>query len=114
VFGLIQGGIVFVMSWGLQVAPRHCWLPRSKRQTAHATRRLKCCATLVSGYVCDVCPRRRRRSHMAASMAPIAKDFKIEKEPVELFGLMMRRWCLPCRSTASSMVWAVLLRLALG
>jgi len=26
---------------------------------------------------------------MAASMAPIAKDFKIEKEPVELFGLMM-------------------------
>src|SRR6202021_331975 len=26
---------------------------------------------------------------MAASMAPIAKDFKIEKEPVELFGMMM-------------------------
>jgi OFA family oxalate/formate antiporter-like MFS transporter len=26
---------------------------------------------------------------MAASMAPIAKDFKIEKEPVELFGMIM-------------------------
>jgi len=44
---------------------------------------------------------------MAASMAPIAKDFKIEKEPVELFGLIMPALVSLCPSTASSTVSAV-------
>ena len=31
---------------------------------------------------------------MAASMAPIAKDFKIDKVPVDLFGITMAAWRL--------------------
>jgi OFA family oxalate/formate antiporter-like MFS transporter len=91
VFGLIQGGIVFVMSWGLQVAPPSLLASKVKAdQTAHGytpaeVLRNPCFWVLYVMFVLVAAG----GLTMAASMAPIAKDFKIEKEPVELFGMMM-------------------------
>jgi len=91
VFGLIQGGIVFVMSWGLQVAPASLQASKVKAdQTAHGytpaeVLRSPCFWVLYLMFVLVA----SGGLTMAASMAPIAKDFKIEKEPVELFGMMM-------------------------
>jgi OFA family oxalate/formate antiporter-like MFS transporter len=91
VFGLIQGGIVFVMAWGLQVAPPSLLVAKVKaNQTSHGytpTEVLRSPVFWVM-YVMFVLVAAGGLT-MAASMAPIAKDFKIEKEPVELFGLMM-------------------------
>jgi OFA family oxalate/formate antiporter-like MFS transporter len=90
-FGLIQGGIVIVMSWGLLVAPASLQAAKVKAdQTAHGytpgeVLRSPCFWVL---YVMFVLVAAGGLS-MAANMAPIAKDFKIEKEPVELFGLIM-------------------------
>jgi MFS transporter, OFA family, oxalate/formate antiporter len=91
VFGLLQGGIVFVMSWGLQVAPPSLLASKVKAdQTAHGytpaeVLRNPCFWVLYVMFVLVAAG----GLTMAASMAPIAKDFKIEKEPVELFGMMM-------------------------
>jgi MFS transporter, OFA family, oxalate/formate antiporter len=91
VFGLIQGGIVFVMSWGLQVAPPSLLASKVKAdQTAHGytpaeVLRSPCFWVMYVMFVLVAAG----GLTMAASMAPIAKDFKIEKEPVELFGMMM-------------------------
>ena len=91
VFGLIQGGIVFIMSWGLQVAPPSLLAAKVKAdQTAHGytpaeVLRSPCFWVLYVMFVLVAAG----GLTMAASMAPIAKDFKIEKEPVELFGMMM-------------------------
>jgi MFS transporter, OFA family, oxalate/formate antiporter len=91
VFGLIQGAIVFIMSWGLQVAPPSLLVAKVKAdQTAHGyspTEVLRSPVFWVM-YVMFVLVAAGGLT-MAASMAPIAKDFKIEKEPVELFGMMM-------------------------
>jgi OFA family oxalate/formate antiporter-like MFS transporter len=90
-FGLIQGGIVFLMSWGMQVAPASLQASKVKAdQTAHGytpaeVLRSPCFWVLYVMFVLVAAG----GLTMAASMAPIAKDFKIEKEPVELFGMMM-------------------------
>jgi OFA family oxalate/formate antiporter-like MFS transporter len=91
VFGLIQGGIVFIMSWGLQVAPPSLLAAKVKAdQTAHGYTPAEVLRSPVFWvlYVMFVLVAAGGLT-MAASMAPIAKDFKIEKEPVELFGMMM-------------------------
>ena len=91
VFGLIQGGIVFLMSWGLQVAPASLLASKVKaNQTAHGytpaeVLRSPCFWVMYVMFVLVA----SGGLTMAASMAPIAKDFKIEKEPVELFGILM-------------------------
>jgi len=91
VFGLLQGGIVFVMAWGMQVAPTSLLATKVKAdQTAHGytpaeVLRSPCFWVMYLMFVLVAAG----GLTMAASMAPIAKDFKIEKEPVELLGLMM-------------------------
>jgi len=91
VFGLIQGGIVFVMAWGLLVAPASLTAAKvSAAQTSHGytpTEVLRSPVFWVM-YLMFVLIAAGGLT-MAASMAPIAKDFKIEKVPVELFGLVM-------------------------
>jgi OFA family oxalate/formate antiporter-like MFS transporter len=91
VFGLLQGGIVFVMAWGMQVAPTSLLATKVKAdQTAHGytpaeVLRSPCFWVMYLMFVLVAAG----GLTMAASMAPIAKDFKIEKEPVELLGIMM-------------------------
>lgn len=91
VFGLIQGGIVFVMAWAMEVAPSSLIASKVKAdQTAHGytpTEVLRSPVFWVM-YVMFVLVAAGGLT-MAASMAPIAKDLKIEKEPVELLGIMM-------------------------
>ncbi len=91
VFGLIQGGIVFVMAWAMEVAPAS--LIASKVKADQSTYGYTPTEVLRSPvfwvmYLMFVLVAAGGLT-MAASMAPIAKDFKIEKEPVELLGIMM-------------------------
>src|SRR5882724_8351296 len=91
VFGLIQGSIVFVMAWGMQVAPSSLLAAKVKAdQTAHGYTPAEVLRNPVFWvmYLMFVLVAAGGLT-MAASMAPIAKDFKIEKIPVELFGLVM-------------------------
>src|ERR1700736_4667430 len=91
VFGLIQGAIVFVMAWGMQVAPTSLIAAKVKaNQTAHGYTPTEVLRNPVFWvmYLMFVLVASGGLT-MAASMAPIAKDLKIEKVPVELFGLMM-------------------------
>ncbi len=91
VFGLIQGGIVFVLSWLLLAPPPQLLAVAVKpNQTAHGYRpsevlRSPVFYVLYAMFVMIAAG----GLTMAASMAPIAKDFKIEKVPVELFGFAM-------------------------
>jgi MFS transporter, OFA family, oxalate/formate antiporter len=91
VFGLIQGGIVFVMAWLLLVAPAQLVTAKVKpNQTAHGytpgeVLRSPVFYVLYLMFVLIAAG----GLTMAASMAPIAKDLKIEKIPVELFGFAM-------------------------
>lgn len=91
VFGLIQGGIVFIMSWALEVAPASLQAAKVKaNQTSYGytpaeVLRSPCFWVMYVMFVLVAAG----GLTMAASMAPIAKDFKIEKEPVELFGILM-------------------------
>ncbi|HMK85471.1 MAG TPA: oxalate/formate MFS antiporter [Steroidobacteraceae bacterium] len=89
VFGLLQGGIVFVLGW-LLLAPPASLLAKAPKPS-----------TTVHGYK----PTEVLRSPvfyvlylmfvliamggltMAASMAPIAKDWKVDKVPVDLLGI---------------------------
>jgi len=91
VFGLIQGGIVFVMAWLLLVPPAQLANAVVKpTQTAHGytpTQVLKSPVFYVM-YIMFVLIASGGLT-MAASMAPIAKDLKIDKIPVELFGMAM-------------------------
>jgi MFS transporter, OFA family, oxalate/formate antiporter len=88
VFGLLQGGIVFVMSWLLLAPPAQLVAAKVKpNQTAHGytpTEVLRSPVFYVL-YVMFVLIAAGGLT-MAASMAPIAKDLKIDKVPVELFG----------------------------
>jgi OFA family oxalate/formate antiporter-like MFS transporter len=90
-FGLIQGAIVFVMAWGLLVAPPRLVAAKVKaNQTGHGyspTEVLRSPVFYVM-YVMFVLIAAGGLT-MAASMAPIAKDFKIEKVPVEVLGFAM-------------------------
>lgn len=91
VFGLIQGAIVFVMAWGMLVAPTSLIAAKVKaNQTAHGYTPAEVLRSPVFWvlYVMFVLVAAGGLT-MAASMAPIAKDFKIDKVPVELFGLTM-------------------------
>ena len=91
VFGLLQGAIVFVMSWLLLTAPPQLISAKVKpNQTAHGYTPVEVLKSPVFYvlYIMFVLIASGGLT-MAASMAPIAKDFKIDKIPVELFGLTM-------------------------
>lgn len=91
VFGLIQGGIVFLMSWALEVAPASLQAAKVKaNQTSYGytpaqVLRSPCFWVMYLMFVLVAAG----GLTMAASMAPIAKDLKIDKETVELLGVMM-------------------------
>jgi OFA family oxalate/formate antiporter-like MFS transporter len=90
-FGLLQGGIVFVVSWMLLAPPAQLIGAKIKpNQTAHGytpaeVLRSPCFYVLYVMFVLIAAG----GLTMAASMAPIAKDFKIDKVPVDLFGVTM-------------------------
>ena len=91
VFGLLQGGIVFLLGWLLMVPPAQ--LLRSAvrpNQTARAYTPKEVLRSPVFYvlYLMFVLVASGGLT-MAASMAPIAKDLKIEEIPVELFGFAM-------------------------
>jgi OFA family oxalate/formate antiporter-like MFS transporter len=90
-FGLIQGGIVFILGWILLAPPPTLVATAVKpSQTAHGYTPgdvLKSPVFYVM-YVMFVLIAAGGLT-MAASMAPIADDFKISKVPVDLFGMLM-------------------------
>ncbi len=91
VFGLIQGAIVIVVAFLILVAPPSLVRAKVKaNQTAYAYRPSQVLRSPVFWmmYVMFVLVAAGGLT-MAASMAPIAKDFKIEKVPVELFGITL-------------------------
>jgi MFS transporter, OFA family, oxalate/formate antiporter len=91
VFGLIQGGIVFVMSWLLLAPPPQIATTVVKHnQTAHGYTPLDVLQSPVFYvmYLMFVLIASGGLT-MAASMAPIAEDFKISKIPVDLFGMVL-------------------------
>src|SRR6201985_3179754 len=90
-FGLIQGGIVFVMAWLLLTPPPQlAGAVVKKNQTAHSYTPMQVLGMPVF-YVLYVmffliaCG----GLTMAASIASIAKDLKIDKVPVDLFGYVL-------------------------
>ncbi len=91
VFGLLQGGIVFVMAWAMQVAPATLMGTKVKKdQTAYGytpaeVLRSPCFWVMYLMFVLIAAG----GLTMAASMSPIAKDFGIEKVPVALLGFVM-------------------------
>jgi MFS transporter, OFA family, oxalate/formate antiporter len=90
-FGLIQGGIVFVMAWLLLTPPPQVAnLVVKPNQTAHGYTPMQVLRTPVFYvlYVMFVLIASGGLT-MAASIASIAKDLKIDKVPVELFGYML-------------------------
>jgi MFS transporter, OFA family, oxalate/formate antiporter len=90
-FGIIQGGLVFVMGWLLLLPPAQLANAKVKpNQTARGFTPLEVLRSpvfyvLYSMFVLIAAG----GLTMAASMAPIAKDLKIEKVPVELLGFVM-------------------------
>jgi len=91
VFGLIQGGIVFVMSWLLLAPPPQISTAVVKpNQTAHGYTPVDVLRSPVFYvmYLMFVLIASGGLT-MAASMAPIAEDFKISKIPVDLFGMIL-------------------------
>ena len=91
VFGVIQGAIVFVMAWLLLVPPAQLIGAKVKpNQTAHGYTPMEVLRSPVFYvlYVMFVLIAAGGLT-MAASMAPIAKDFKIDKIPVEILGIAM-------------------------
>jgi OFA family oxalate/formate antiporter-like MFS transporter len=99
-FGLLQGGIVFVVSWLLMAPPPQLIAAKVKpNQTAHGYTPGEVLRTPVFYvlYLMFVLIASGGLT-MAASMAPIAKDFKIDKVPVDLFGF-----------TAAALVFALAL-----
>ncbi len=91
VFGLIQGGIVFVMAWLLLVPPPQLANVVVKpTQTAHGyspTEVLKSPVFYIMFFMFWLIA--SGGLTMAASMAPIADDLKISKVPVSLLGIAM-------------------------
>jgi OFA family oxalate/formate antiporter-like MFS transporter len=90
-FGLIQGSIVFVMAWLLLAPPAQLVTAKVKpNQTAHGYTPAEVLRSPVFYvlYVMFVLVAAGGLT-MAASMAPIAKDLKIDKVPVELFGFVL-------------------------
>jgi MFS transporter, OFA family, oxalate/formate antiporter len=90
-FGILQGAIVFVMAWGLLVAPASSIRAVVRRnQTAHGYSPLQVLRSPVFWvmYVMFVLVASGGLV-MAASMALIAKDLHISKAPVALFGMVL-------------------------
>lgn len=90
-FGLLQGAIVFVMAWGMLVAPAQLVTAKVKaNQTAYGYTPAEVLRSPVFWvmYLMFVLIAAGGLT-MAASMGPIAKDFSIEKIPVALFGFTM-------------------------
>jgi len=90
-FGLLQGAIVFVVSWGLLVAPPS--LVAAAPRPNQAARSFAPMEVLRKPlfwvmYVMFVLVAAGGLT-MAASMAPIAKDLHVDKIPVELLGMTM-------------------------
>ena len=91
VFGLIQGGIVFVMSWLLFAPPPPIATAVVKpNQTAHAYTPMEVLQSPVF-YVMYLMMVLVAFGGLVtlASMAPIAEQFKVGKVPVELFGMVL-------------------------
>jgi OFA family oxalate/formate antiporter-like MFS transporter len=90
-FGLLQGGIVFVIAWMLVAPPAQLVAAKVKpNQTARGytpaeVLRSPCFYVLYLMFVLIA----SGGLTMAASVAPIAKDFKIDNVPVDLFGFTM-------------------------
>ena len=90
-FGLLQGGIVFVIAWMLVAPPAQLVAAKVKpNQTARGytpaeVLRSPCFYVLYLMFVLIA----SGGLTMAASVAPIAKDFKIDKVSVDLFGFTM-------------------------
>jgi MFS transporter, OFA family, oxalate/formate antiporter len=90
-FGLLQGGIVFLMAWMLLAPPAQLVAAKVKpNQTARGytpaeVLRSPCFYVLYLMFVLIA----SGGLTMAASVAPIAKDLKIDKVPVDLFGFTM-------------------------
>ena len=90
-FGLLQGAIVFVMAWGLLVAPPQLVAAKVKpNQTGigYTPAQVLRSPVFYVMYLMFVLIAAGGLT-MAASMGPIAKDFGIEKTPVALFGFVM-------------------------
>jgi len=88
-FGLLQGGIVFLVSWMLMAPPAQ--IMAAKVKAAQTARGFTPSEVLRSPvfyvlYLMFVLIAAGGLT-MAASMAPIAKDLKIDKVPVDLFGI---------------------------
>jgi OFA family oxalate/formate antiporter-like MFS transporter len=91
VFGLLQGIIVFCIAWLLLTPPAQLIAAKVKpNQTAHGYTPAEVLRSPVFYvlYIMFVLIAAGGLT-MAASMAPIAKDLKIEKVPVALFGFVM-------------------------
>jgi OFA family oxalate/formate antiporter-like MFS transporter len=90
-FGLLQGGIVFLVSWMLLAPPSSVLVAKVKpNQTSRGYTPAEVLKSPVFYlmYLMYVLIAAGGLT-MAASMAPIAKDFKIDKIPVDLFGVTM-------------------------
>jgi OFA family oxalate/formate antiporter-like MFS transporter len=91
VFGLIQGGIVFVMSWLLLPSPPQIATAVVKpNQTAHGYAPMDVLQSPVFYvmYLMMVLVAFGGLTTLA-SMTPIAEEFKVSKVPVELFGMVL-------------------------
>jgi MFS transporter, OFA family, oxalate/formate antiporter len=90
-FGILQGAIVFVMAWGLLVAPASAIRAVVRaNQTSHGYSPLQVLRSPVFWvmYVMFVLVASGGLV-MASSMALIAKDLHISKAPVALFGMVL-------------------------
>ncbi|MEP6545860.1 MAG: oxalate/formate MFS antiporter [Gammaproteobacteria bacterium] len=90
-FGMIQGGIVYLMAWLMSAPPAQLITAKVQpNQTAHGYTPMEVLKSPVFYvlYVMFVLIAAGGLT-MTASMAPIARDFKIEKIPVALFGMTM-------------------------
>lgn len=87
-FGLLQGAIIFVLAWGLLVAPENL-NPASTRvsqsKRGYSPAEVMRSPTFYVLYIMFVLVAAGGLT-MAASMSPIAKDWHINKTPVALFG----------------------------
>jgi OFA family oxalate/formate antiporter-like MFS transporter len=91
VFGIIQGGLIFVMGWLLLLPPAQIANAKVKRdQTARGFTPAEVLGSPVFYvlYLMFVLVASGGLT-MAASMAPIAKDLQIDQVPVELLGFAM-------------------------
>jgi MFS transporter, OFA family, oxalate/formate antiporter len=90
-FGLLQGAIVFVLSWVLFAPPPTLIAAKARvTQTAHgySPGEVLRCPVFYVLYIMFVLIAAGGLT-MAANLAPIAKDFKIDKVPADILGFAM-------------------------